>query len=500
LSKKIERAIDKVTGTIHKSRPIIKNIPYLGSTILAMETSLKQANTAVFKVLADDFDRMKNQCDSFTLVEGKLEEFQGYVEDSVTYADVARTNLQDLKYWTNANDCCLDNQLDNIVAAVNPSNVELATQIYKGCHGDVSIPSVEFPFPDLALLEDIKRIANEVSDWIDKTIGEFLDGADYHQCCNPTLSFFVDLVGDISGLAMCPVTGATNGVVSESLDVLLPLVSDDIVDVVNQQGEKLNSSTESLNILLSGMDQFGIPRFASGPVFEAVCDLDVDFPWANQQQYIKYPYQDINIPQVLAFSKLEPPEADGSFDLSEIGGAIKDECTGAAQAFTENIDCCPAATIKVHGAFPFAHNNDECSYDTDCHTGKCAFVGSGYGKRCTNGKSGLYCGLDRHCDGECVALGVGKGSFCSDGKEGDYCGGITAKDCSSGNYCYGPHDQCYNGSDGDPCGVHGDCDSNICNVGLGSKCSSGAEGTTCTFQSDCASGNYCFSGKCYNGR
>jgi hypothetical protein len=478
---------------IDKNRHIIKNIPYLGSPIIAMEKTLGEASEKVFKVIGDDYEAMNRRCNNLGKVTSKLGKYQGFVDDSTDHADLARTNLQDLKTWTKNNDCCLDQQLDNIVEAVNTDLVILATQVYKICDGDVSIPSFDFSLPDLALMDDIERVANEVSAWIEKTIGEFMDGADYHQCCNPTLSFFVDLVSDISGLAMCPVTGATNGVVSESFDVLLPLVQDDIVDVVNQEGEKLNSSSNSINSLLSALDQYGIPMFAATSAWDTICSLDVELP----QSLIGF--QQISPPSMVQFQPLEPPEADGSFDLAAIGDAIKQECTDAAKAFTENIDCCPAATIKVHGAYPFAYNSQECTYDTDCHTDNCVLVGSPYGSRCTDGRSGSYCGNDADCDGECVAYGIGNGSFCSDGKEGDYCGGITAKDCSSGHYCYGPHDKCYDGSNGDSCGTHSNCDSGICNVSLGSKCSSGSEGTKCSYQSDCASGNYCFRGTCYNG-
>jgi hypothetical protein len=427
-ARNIKTAIGKVTNVIDKNRHIIKNIPYLGSPIIAMEKTLGEASEKVFKVIGDDYEAMDRRCKNLTTVTNKLEKYKGHVDESTKYADLAHTNLQDLKAWTTDNECCLDQQLDNIVQAVNADMVVLATEVYKTCNGDINIPSFDFSLPDLALMDDIERVANEVSAWIEKTIGEFMDGADYHQCCSPTLSFLVDLVSDISGLAMCPVTGATSGVVSESFDVLLPLISDDIVDVVNKEGEKLNSSSSSINSLLSALDQYGIPKFAATSAWDTVCSLDVELPQALLG------YQQILPPSMLTFKPLEPPEADGSFDLAAIGNAIKDECADAAKAFTENIDCCPAATIKVYGSYPFAHNDESCTYDTDCHgisvnnfwykyekPGNCALVGSGYGSRCTDGKSGSYCGTDVDCNGQCVAYGIGNGSFCSDGKEGGEC-------------------------------------------------------------------------------
>ena len=506
-AEKIKGGVEIVSTTINSNRKIIKSIPLVGPAILAMEQTLGKISEQIFDVISKDPEKQENRCSFAEMTELVLESSRETVQLSADTADSVRVVLATLTNWTVINDCCIDDQLDEIAAEVNRFDIAGATDVYEGCH-TFNIPDIELALPDLMIMDSIAAIVEDMSEWINDVVGKFMAEANFIKCCDPVVSFFVDVASDVAGLAMCAVTGIQNGLVEETLDVLLPMVETDILKVVNDLGSSINTASGAFESILSNLYEPAIPTFGAGLDLTAECGLTVDF---NLPTWVT-----ISLPDFFLFEPITI-DADGTFDMDDITGAIVEECQSAVDAFAEPLGCCPAATLGKwlplypEGRVPI---DESCHYDTDCvpykgfempddgtsfQTGNCARVDfTRYGLRCTDGETGSYCAADYDCDGECVAHGIGQGSYCSNGEEGDYCGGITSKDCSSGHYCHTPTDKCYDGTIGDPCGIDLHCQSGTCNS-LSKVCSTGADGDACFLPRDCSSGNYCKHNKCRDG-
>lgn len=151
-------------------------------------------------------------------------------------------------------------------------------------------------------------------------------------------------------------------------------------------------------------------------------------------------------------------DADGSFDLAEIGVAIKDSCKEAAQDLAENdrVECCGAAR-EANGIPPEGKPvEDTCSLNFECASKLCI------------------------------------GGFCTDGSLGSTCRYVN-NNCNSDLTCTGnfPARCAQKLADRSSCGVgnHASCQSDACIKG---ECSSGKTGDTCTK----INSQWCDSGSC----
>jgi hypothetical protein len=461
LSKNIKTAITAVSKVIELFRPILKTLGTVGTVIDTMEKTLLSASEKVFKLLASDNGVAKQRYETLKKTSKTIGNHKKMVKAASGAADSTAGFLKDLVTFSMEEQCCLEEQMDAVNSAANPTLVFQATAIYEACSAvnidiDLDLPTlVNWTPPSLDALINIELVVGQMGDWIEETLEGFMEAAAYESCCNPAIAFILDFVNDISGLVMCPVTGGLNGIVSESLDVLLPVIEDPLVTKYNEVGQNLNDLNRMVIDAFKFLDQFGLPAFGVSGSFpdQFLCSMSVGpFPTPFLE------LQPIGFPEIVSFEPVTF-QADGSFDLAGIVGAVVEECSDAVDAFKESPDCCGAATIDKFGSI--RQYDQHCDYQGNCDSGlRCVFINVEYGKRCTDGANGSWCDGNGACDsGICYAAGS-RGSWCTTGTHNAECS--FQSQCKSGYYCN--RGRCYDGRKGDRCSIHRDCQ-NRCPAG-----------------------------------
>jgi hypothetical protein len=288
-------------------------------------------------------------------------------------------------------------------------------------------------------------------------IDAFKTESKYVMCCSGSgqaISDVIEVLTETFDLLTCWVDPFVDGVMSETLDVVLGAVQV-LLEPVNDIIGKVDQNLEKLNDVSIRLPDFG--AIFTMPKLEfyekdGQCALSV-FPdkW-GELEFVEFGFN------FEGGNELDL-DADGEFSFQEIGTAIHENCAAAAKDFaTPSDDCCLLARL-AKGIDPGGKPNySSCAWSKECKSCRCDATGNS--KKCLLKVEG--CGRCSGEDSDCLSGSCGANS----------CAKSNNKICN-----------------GQACTSSNQCDSGRCDVtGNGKKCLPKlANGSKCNENSDCQS-------------
>lgn len=489
-AKSVSKSVGVVDSIITKFKPYLNAIPKVGPVVKNIGKTLDKVRKIV-DTLGNNADEMQTMQYRFGNASTALKLAKAVPQVAAVEGAVVASTLGSAINASEAHSCCSSTPIKSYANAVNLNSLNAMSDAYRVCGGDFIDFDLNLDFPDfdLGVLEKINDILNTISDWIDKVLGTIVDGADYVKCCDPVISVFADIfegITDVFNLATCWVDGAADGVVTETFDVLMPLLGD-IIDEINGIVDQHNRFVNKIN---SYALKVKLPKFTKTPIINFSVD-SCKFKASAPSIAFTTTRLGTNFTTLPLLTKYEY-NADGSFDPADIGDAIAQACTDAWNSLTTSAtgDCCPTARIKIGIPANGWSDLHSCNYDNDCSSTQCVFGA------CSSGENGSQCdGVGQgSCDDglQCLALK----QECTDGNIGSAC--TIGNDCHSGA-CSLDGSCIPKKKNGESCNALEQCEDGVACLAGTQRCTDHNTGSLCTASWDCNSGA-CVDGKCVNKR
>lgn len=150
IAKRAQGGIDSISDFISKNQKMIDKIPYIGTTVKALNKAAGNASDKLLGILSSDIDLIWGSNPDYTLCESaeevanKLGKFQGFVQDSADTADRVHTMLDGYKTFAQENSCCIKPQINGIVNELELNFLHIGTSNFKNCYLDMpDLPQVQ---------------------------------------------------------------------------------------------------------------------------------------------------------------------------------------------------------------------------------------------------------------------------------------------------------------------------------------------------------------------
>ncbi len=374
---------------------------------------------------------------------------------------------------------------------------------------EVTIPDID----DSAIQEAIDKIEeaiSEIEDFINNVVGFFekivekVEGeANYFMCCNSFgqgVGLVLESLTDTFNVATCWADALLDQTMGEILDVLFSVVQDVLDETINPIAEELSDAVSKMDTIavdVPSLNSFGYPS-AEYRTVEGSCHIEFEGP--TLEFSVERLEPTLDIPGTIEL------DADGSFDIEDIGNAIAEACEDAWDALTEveALSCCESARVRMGYPPEGKKIGADCAWPNECELRRCdPRDGAFSGKICKvplpNCSDG--CNEDLDCEnGKCMNEAGGNGS-CA-GSDGKIC---LNKNCANNGQCStgrcefysGLKKKCMNKVDncGD-CSENSDCKNGNCmNEAGGNGSCAGSDGKIC-LNKNCANNGQCSTGRC----
>ena len=342
LSKKAKSAqysIAKIDKFMRDYSFIISKIPKVGRLVVKVSNSLKRFGDVLGKIgskerkLAQLKARLQSGIKKLNFVIDK-------VDKSGKIAHHGRNAIITAHKASSIACCSIDLTASNNV--LTSSVIRTAKNVMDTCatyNINVQLPSISLNL--LNVIGAIADVVEKVRKWIEEIKNAFVREADYFMCCENFGRFLGDVAevfGDLVGLVTCVESGAMGGILDESFDVLLNLLSP-LFGGVNNQIRNYNTFArefeKSVSVKVLGF------KYSFGNVQHNILGCKVVMPNIN-------PFSSIAIGAGVTMPRLSEINfagGDGQFNVEKVFGAIAAECADAAKALvtSDRIDCCAAA-------------------------------------------------------------------------------------------------------------------------------------------------------------